>query len=103
LLFLGHNFLTRNVRKSIKISSDSDSRLVSNENLNELLPSSSWALGQVTRAKMSENLPNLWRHSQKMKPKTQNYFCIADSKTCRVFWGFEQLSSTIEWRVMGFV
>jgi len=31
------------------------------------------------------------------KPETQNQtiFFIADSKTCQVFWGFEQLSSTI--------
>jgi len=29
------------------------------------------------------------------KTKTPNFFFIADSKTCRVFWGFEQLSSAI--------
>jgi len=27
------------------------------------------------------------------KPKTKQLFFIADSKTCRVFGGFEQLSS----------
>jgi len=30
----------------------------------------------------------------------QHFFFSADSKTRRVFWGFEQLSSTIAWRVM---
>jgi len=29
------------------------------------------------------------------KPKPE-IFCIADSKTCWVFWGFEQLSSTFD-------
>jgi len=27
--------------------------------------------------------------------KNQKYFFIADVKTCRIFWGFEQLSSAI--------
>jgi len=27
--------------------------------------------------------------------KKQNTFFIADAKTCWIFWGFEQLSSTI--------
>jgi len=33
--------------------------------------------------------------TKNMKPKTKKIFFIADSKTCRVFWEFEQLSSTI--------
>jgi len=37
LLILDHNFWTRNARKSIKGSKDSDSSLVSNENINETL------------------------------------------------------------------
>jgi len=41
LFILGHNFWTRNARKLIKGSKDSDSSLVSNENLCEILPSSS--------------------------------------------------------------
>ena len=87
LFILDHNFWTRNAGKSIKGVKDSDSSLVSNENFSEILCSSSWALGQVTWAKS-----HLRRHSQKMKPKI---FFIADLKTCRVFQGFEQLSSTI--------
>jgi len=38
----------------IKGSKDSDSSLVSNENFGEILLSSSWALGQVTRAKIAK-------------------------------------------------
>jgi len=33
LLFLGHNFWTRNLSKSAKVSKDLDSSLVSNKNL----------------------------------------------------------------------
>jgi len=29
-----------------------------------------------------------------MKLKTKNIFFVADTRTCRIFWGFEQLSST---------
>jgi len=52
--------------KSIKGSKDSDSSIVSNENLSEILPSSGWALGQVTWAKMAKNLLHLWHYSQKI-------------------------------------
>ena len=84
LLFLGHDFWTRNVRKPIKGSEDSDSSLVSNTNLSEILPSSAiWAQGQATWSKMTWNLPHLWRHSQKNpKPKTKNFFFIVNWKTC---------------------
>jgi len=40
LFILDHNFSTRNARKSIKGSKDSDSSLVFNENFNETLWSS---------------------------------------------------------------
>jgi len=93
LWFLGHNLWTINARKSIKCSKDSDSSLVSNENLSKILPSGGCALGQVTWSKMAKNLAHLWRHTQNWKPQ---FFFIADSKTCQVFWGFEQLYSTEE-------
>jgi len=51
---------------------------------------------------MAKNLPHLWRHSKKKKTQTKNFF-IGDSKTCPVFWGFEQLSSTITWGAMQLV
>jgi len=56
---MDHNFWTRNARKFIKGLKDSDFTLVSDENFSELLESSSWALGQVTWAKMVKNLPHL--------------------------------------------
>jgi len=75
LFILDHNFWTRNARKSIKGSKDSDSSLVSNENFSEILWPSSWALGQATRAKMTPKLLHLWRHSQKIcNPQPKNFF-----------------------------
>jgi len=69
-LFLDHKLWTRNVRRSIKGLKDSDSSLVPNENLSEILLSSVWALGQVIWTKI---LP----HSQ--KTWNQQFFFIADS------------------------
>jgi len=79
LLFLGHNFWTRNARKQIKGSKNSsaDYSLFSNKNLSQKIPSSGY---DVTHK----------------KPATQNLtIFIANWKTCRIFWGFEPLSSTI--------
>ena len=98
MFILYHNFWTRIAKKSIKDSKDSDFGLVSNKNLSEILLSNGWALGQVAWAKVVKNLSYLWCHSQ--KTWNQNFFFIADLKTCRIFWGFEQLFSTINWQVM---
>jgi len=64
LFILDHYFWTRNARKLIKGSKDSDSSLVSNENFSETLWQSGWALGQARWAKMTWNY--LWRQSQKI-------------------------------------
>jgi len=64
-LFISHhNFRTR---KSINGSKDLDSSLVSNQNFSKMLWPSSWAIGQVTWAKMTQKLLHLWRHSQKIR------------------------------------
>jgi len=78
LFILDHNFWTRNTRKSIKGSKDSDSSLVSNENFSKILWPSSWALGQVTWAKMTQKLLHLWRHSKNLQPPTKKFFSNAD-------------------------
>jgi len=98
LYFFGHYFWTRNFRKPIRGSKDSDFSLVSDKNLSEILSSSDWALGQETLAKTDKNLPHLWCHSQ--KNETQQFFFIANLKTCHIFWGFEQVSSAVDGEVM---
>jgi len=59
---------------------------------------SSWAQGQVTWAKMSKNLPHLWHHPWKIQNWKKKL--ISNYKACWVFWGFEQLFSTINCQVM---
>jgi len=59
--------------------------------MSEILPSSGWALGQV-------KCPKTYLTYDVTHKKT--FFFIADSKTCRLFWGFKQLSSTTAWWVM---
>jgi len=90
-MFFGHYFSTRNFRKPLKGSKDSDFSLVSNKYLSEILPFSGWVQGHTTWGRMTKNLPHLLRYSQK-KTKLKIFF-ITGTKTCCIFWGFEQLSS----------
>jgi len=82
---LDHKFWTRNVRKSIKGSKDSDSSLVSNNNFGEILEPSAWALGQVTLAKMASKLLHLWHHSQKIRKPNQKIFLECKLKDWPIF------------------
>jgi len=85
--------LTRNARKSIKGSKDSDLSLVSNENFSEIPWPGSWALGQGTWAKMAQKLLHLWCHSQKMdKPQPKIFFWV---QTIRPANPFEGLNSSL--------
>jgi len=68
--------------------------------LSELLPSSGLGPGSDEVGQKGLKLL-LWSHSQKIRNQKPNmFFFNADSKVCRVFWGFEQLSSTIEGQVI---
>jgi len=55
----------------IEVSKDSDSSLVSIENLSEILPSSSWAQVRYQQPKMAKSLPYVVTHK---KPEIQNFF-----------------------------
>jgi len=58
----------------IKGPKNSDPSVVSNKNFSELLWLSSWALGQVTWAKMAPKLLHFWHHSQKIRKHQPNIF-----------------------------
>ena len=103
MFILDHNFWTRNARKSIKGSKDSDSSLVSNENFSETLWPSGWALDQATLASMNPKLLHLWRHSQKIDTPNQKFFSSAIYKTVRSLLALEQLSSAIGGGAMALV
>jgi len=93
LFILNHKFWTRNVRKSIKGSKDSDSSQVFNENFSETLWPSGWALGQATWAKMTLKLRHLWRQSQKIcTPNQKKYFRVQSTRLANPF---EPLNSSL--------
>ena len=68
--------------------------------MSEILPSSSLGPGPVEVSQKDLKPFHSWRHSQKIQNPEQKIFFIADQKTCQVFWGLEQLSSTTGWEVM---
>jgi len=78
---------------SIKGSKDSDLSLVSNENFNETLWPSGWALGQVTWAKMTIKLLHLCRQPQKIRIPNQKIFFRVQST--RLANPFELLNSSL--------
>jgi len=61
--------------------------------LSEILQSSGLGLWPDEVGQKGLKQLQLWRHSE--KPKTKNFFFIADVKTCRILCGFEQLSNPI--------
>jgi len=72
---------------------DSDSSLVSNKNFSEILWPSGWAIGQVTWAKMTQELLHLWRQSQKNRtPQPKTFFRV---QTRRLADPFEPLNSSL--------
>jgi len=54
----------------IKVSKDPDSNVVSNENFNEILWPSGWALGQATWAKRAQKLLHLWYFTSQLPTTT---------------------------------
>jgi len=71
LFILYHNFRTRNTRKLIKGSKDSDSGLVSNENFSEIL----WLSRPGNMSQNGPKLVHLRPHSQKIHtPQPKIFF-----------------------------
>jgi len=92
-LLLGYNFRT---------SEDSDYSLVSNKNLSQKIYSSGWCSGPGNLGQNGlKPTPLMTSPTKKRNPKLSNFF-NANYKTCRIFWGFEKLSSTIGWRIVKF-
>ena len=94
MFILDPNFWTWNPSKLSKVSKDLDLSLLSNKSLSNIIPSST--LGPELDEVGQRGLVHWWHHSQKIwNPKPKNFFCMADSKTCRIFWGFKLLSSAV--------
>jgi len=59
------------------------------------------AQGQAKMVKITQKHPYLWRSPQKSSNPKQKLFFHFDFKTCWIRRGFEQLSGSITWRVIG--
>jgi len=83
------HFWTRNARKSIKVSKDSDSGLVSIEIFSETLSSSGCAQVRYQQSKMAKYQPCLWRHSQK-KQNQEKIFSLQSQRLAKSSGGFNR-------------
>jgi len=63
--------------------------------LSKILASNGLAQNQIEWADKASNYLTSNITHKKSQAKTNNFFVIADLKTCQVFWGFEQISSAI--------
>ena len=103
--YFGRNFRTRNARKSMKHSEDLYYSLVSNKNLSQKngYLHSVGVQGLMTSSECKQNIHKLCQHQQKPDIKNwNNFFFITNYQTFPIFEGFEQLSSSIDWRVTAF-
>jgi len=73
LLFLGHNFWTRNARKLIKGSTDSVYRLESNKNLSQKIGSCGWGPGPNNLSQNCLSLPSYEVTHKNQNPKLSNF------------------------------
>jgi len=90
---LDHNFSTRNLRKSSKVSKDSDCSLVSKKNFRKILPSSGLGPGAGEVGQGGLKVLHLWCHSQKnCIPQPQKFFCV---QTTRMAESFELLTRSV--------
>ena len=58
------------------------------------------AQGQAKMAKITQKHPYLWRSPRKAQTQHEKFFFPFDYKTCWIRREFEQLSSSIAWRVI---
>ena len=72
-IIFDHNFWTRNLSRSSKVSKDSDCGLVSNKNFSKILPSSGLGPGPGEVVQGALNV-YLWCHSQKILTSNQKIF-----------------------------
>jgi len=93
-----HNFGYRYARKSFKCSKDADFGLVSEKFLSHNNGPIGWGPGPGNIAK---NTPTCGVPPRKPPPKTKKFFFHFEYKTCWIRRGFEQLSSSIAWWVVG--
>jgi len=90
--------------KSIKGFMDADFHLVFNKTLSQKNGSVGWGPGPAKGGQHFQNMPSLWRHLQKTPHQNRKIFFrfrLQDLLNPWIRRGFEQLSSSIAWRVIG--
>ena len=74
--------------------------ITANKNLSQKMSNLVGAQGQAKLAKKSRKHAPLWRHPQKTQTTNEKNALNLQSKTCWIRRWFEQLSSSIGWRVV---
>jgi len=98
---MSHNFRSRYARKSIKGSIDADFDRVFNKTLSPKNGPLGQRPGPGKDGQNNSKTSLLWRSPRKSSnPKRKKFFITFDYKTCWIRKGFEQLSSSIAWRVI---
>jgi len=99
--FMSHKFSSRYAGKLLKGSKDSYSSQDSNKILSPKNVPLRRRPGPGKDGQNNAKIPLLVTFPpEKLIPKTKTIFFYLQFKTCRIRWGFEQLSSSIAWQVM---
>jgi len=99
---MSHNFRSRYARKSVKGSIDADFDLVFNKTLSPTNDPFGRRPGPGKDGQNNPKTPLLVTFPpESSNPKRKNFFFDFDYKTCWIRRGFEQLSGSIAWRVIG--
>jgi len=100
--YLIHNFDYRYASKSTQGSIDAYFDLVFKKTLSQKNGSMGWGPGPAKCGENFQNMSSLWCHLRKAPHrKRKTLFFDFDYKTCWIRRGFEPLSSSIAWRVIG--
>jgi len=100
--FMSRNFRSRYTRTSIKGSIDAEFDLVFNYALSPNNGPMDWGPGPSKDDQNNAKSRLLVSYPpEKLKPKTKTFFFDFNFKTSCIRRGFEQLSSSIAWRVIG--
>jgi len=81
-----HNFWTRNLSRSSKVSKDSDCSLLSSKNFSEILPPNGWRLGPSKVGQGGLNVLHFMTSLTKKTATASKEFFSSAYKTCHVFW-----------------
>ena len=98
--FWGHNFGSRQARRSSKGCINAGDHLVFTNSLSQNFGPWDWRPGPVKVGQKNENAPTLRASPRRTPHPNQKLFLNRTKKSSRICRGFEQLSSYCGWRVI---